>query len=169
MRGEVGSDGAPMAGDAAADAREDRERPAAFRIVRVVSVEVLLPDPYPLVTLEDTEGSGKQISFRIGTSEGASLAAALFGVSSARPSTHELFATALDQAGVDIVAFRIVGRVGVTYLGELELVGGTGRQVLSCRPSDGISLALRRRTLPAPVLVDDRIFTMTGDVTPGSE
>ncbi|MGH9100047.1 MAG: bifunctional nuclease family protein [Acidimicrobiales bacterium] len=123
-----------------------------------------LPDPYPVVTLEDTEGSSEQIAFRIGTSEGVALAGALAGTSSARPLTHELFATALERMSIDVVAFRLTGRVGVTYLGEIDLVGSVGRQVLSCRPSDGICLALRRRGLPAPLLADERLFSTDGDV-----
>ena len=136
-----------------------------FRIVTVSSVRVALPDQYPLVTLEDAEVAGRSLSFRIGLAEGAALAHALEGTSAPRPSTHDLFAVALQRYAVDVLAVRLVGRVGPTYLAELELVGGHGRERLSCRPSDGICLALRQR-VPAPVLADDRLFTQVGDVLP---
>jgi uncharacterized protein len=137
----------------------------AFRIVTVASVEVRLPDQYPMVTLEDAEVPGRTLSFRIGMAEGVALSHALAGTESLRPSTHDLFAAALQRYAVDVLAVRLVGRVGPTYVAELDLVGGHGREVLSCRPSDGICLALRQR-VPAPVLADDRLFTEGGDVLP---
>lgn len=136
-----------------------------FRIVTVTSVAVRLPDQYPLVTLEDAEVPGRALSFRIGLTEGVALSHAMGGTVAPRPSTHDLFAAALQRYAVDVLAVRLVGRVGATYLAELDLVGGHGREVLSCRPSDGICMALRQR-VPAPVLADDRLFTEPGDVLP---
>jgi len=40
-----------------------------------------------------------------------------------------------------------------------------GREVLDCRPSDGIVLALRM-PVPAPILVDERLLDDAGDVAP---
>ncbi|MDA8309538.1 MAG: DUF151 domain-containing protein [Actinomycetota bacterium] len=155
-------EGAAAEAEAATAAQPPRH---VQRIVRVVSVEVALPDQFPTVTLEDAEGHRGRLAFRIGTAEGVALAHALAGTSPARPSTHELFALALERCGVDILAVRLTGRVGATYLAELELLGASGRQVLQCRPSDGICLALRQR-VPAPVLCDERLFSSSGDVLP---
>lgn len=135
------------------------------RLVRVVSVDVALPDQYPTVTLEDTEEGRDRLGFRIGTAEGVALAHVLAGTTAPRPLTHDLFALAMERFGVEILAVRLTGRVGTTYLAEVELVGPAGRQVLSCRPSDGICLALRQR-VPAPLLCDERLFVVTGDVPP---
>ncbi len=129
------------------------------------SVRVALPDQHPVVSLEDTEVQGRILSFRIGMAEGAALAHVLDGTVAPRPSTHDLFAAALQRYAVDVLAVRLTGRVGSTYLAELDLLGGHGREVLTCRPSDGICLALRQR-VPAPVLADDRLFTEAGDVLP---
>lgn len=139
-----------------------------FRIVAVASVHVPLPDQFPVVTLEDIEVPGRSLTFRIGLAEGAALSHALSGTAAPRPSTHELFTTALQRYDVDVLAVRLVGRVGTTYLAELELLGGRGREVLSCRPSDALCLALRRR-VPAPVLADERLFTEDGDVLPDDD
>ena len=136
-----------------------------WRIVRVVSVDVALPDQFPVVTLEDTEASHDRLAFRIGTSEGVALAHAMGGTAAPRPLTHDLFAETLERNGIDVVAVRLTGRIGATYLAELVLVGPIGRSVLSCRPSDGICLALRQR-VPAPVLCDERLFTAGVDVPP---
>jgi len=136
-----------------------------FRIVRVAAVAVALPDQYPVVTLEDAEETRERLSFRIGTAEGVALSHSLAGTEAPRPLTHDLFARALERVGVEVVAVRLTGRVGATYLAELELAGPRGREVLSCRPSDGICLALRQRVV-APVLCDERLLTSGGDVLP---
>ncbi len=136
-----------------------------YRIVRVVSVEVALPDQFPTVSLEDAEGRHDRLAFRIGTAEGVALAHAIGGTSAPRPLTHDLFAETLERYGIDVVAVRLTGRTGATYFAELVLVGPVGRSVLSCRPSDGICLALRQR-VPAPVLCDERLFSPGVDVPP---
>ncbi len=134
-----------------------------FRIVRVVSVEVNLPDQFPTVILEDLEADGGQLSFRIGAAEGVAMAHALASTAAPRPSTHDLFASVLARFGVDVLAVRLVGRAGQTYFAEMELAGPGGSELLPCRPSDGICMALRQR-VPAPVLCDARLFTTVGDV-----
>ncbi len=159
--------------EAGTEAPGDTEAPAGlppptartWRIVRVVSVDVALPDQFPVVTLEDAEGRRDQLAFRIGISEGVALAHAIGGTAAPRPLTHDLFAQTLERYGIDVVAVRLTGRVGATYFAELVLVGPVGRVVLSCRPSDGICLALRQR-VPAPVLCDERLFTLGVDVPP---
>jgi bifunctional DNase/RNase len=41
----------------------------------------------------------------------------------------------------------------------------TGRELIDCRPSDGLVLALRM-PVPAPVLVDERLLEDGGDIEP---
>ena len=71
----------------------------------------------------------------------------------------------LQRLGADVVAVRLVGRTAGTYLGELELMSSAGREVIACRPSDGIITALRL-PVPAPILVDDRLLGSDEDVAP---
>ena len=163
--GDVREPPAPAASPGAATAIQARP---PYRLVRAVSVDVALPDQFPTVTLEDAEDAEDRhdpIRFRIGMAEGVALAHALAGTAAPRPLTHDLFALALERLGVEILAVRLTGRIGATYFAELDLLGPTGREVLSCRPSDGICLALRQR-LPAPVLCDGRLFAVAGDVLP---
>jgi uncharacterized protein len=137
-----------------------------FRVMEVVQVTVELPDQYPVVVLQEAEAPRRQLTFRIGMAEGAAMASALRRMESPRPLTHELLATALRRLGADVVAVRLIGRQGTTYAAELDLMAARGREVLACRPSDGIVLALRQR-VPAPVLADERLLEGEGDVTPG--
>jgi uncharacterized protein len=145
------------------------ERPADgtpnFRVMDVLRVELDLPDQYPTVTLQEAEAPLRQLTFRVGMPEGVALAYALRRLETPRPLTHELLVAVLQRLGTDVVAVRLVGRQGGTYLAELDLMATRGREVLSCRPSDGIALALRQ-PVPAPILADERLLAESGDVPP---
>lgn len=138
-----------------------------FRVMDVVRVTVDLPNQYPVVVLQECESPLRELAFRVGMPEGVALANALRRVEGHRPQTHELLVTALQRLGADVVAVRLVGRTGSTYLAELDLMAARGREVISCRPSDGLVLALRQPTA-APVLADERLLSGEGDVAPGS-
>ncbi len=139
--------------------------PTVFRVVDVVAVDLELPDQFPVLHLQEAEAPRRDLSFRVGLAEGVGLAHALRHLATPRPLTHELFTTVLQRLGVDVVAVRLTGRESGTYVAEVDLMAARGREVLACRPTDGITLALRQ-VVPAPVLVDDRLFTERGDVAP---
>lgn len=136
---------------------------AVFRIMEVRSVSLELPEQYPVVLLQEAEGSFRPLAFPVGLPEGTALSYALRRLDTPRPLTHELFASTLRTLGVDVVAVRLVGRTRGTYLAELDLMGPQGHHVLACRPTDGIALALRQK-VRAPILADDRLLSTTGDV-----
>jgi uncharacterized protein len=139
--------------------------PGDFRTALVTSVTVDLPNQHPTVVLRENESPRRQLSFSIGLQDGVVLSHALRRIPTPRPLTHELMNAALERFDIDIVAVRLVGREGAIYFAELDLRGRSERCVLSCRPSDGLVLALLRRT-PVPILVDQRLFEVTGDVPP---
>ena len=141
------------------------DEPARFVVVELVAVDLELPAQYPVVTLQEAEAPHRQLRFAVGLADGTSLAQALAQVATPRPLTHELFAAALGRLHVDVIAVRLVGRRGTTYLAELDLMSTTGREILSCRPTDGLGLALRMPVV-APVLVDERLFAEGGDLEP---
>jgi uncharacterized protein len=143
----------------------DTEAAARFVVVELVSIDLELPAQYPVVTLQEAEAPHRQLRFAVGLADGTSLAHALSRVPTPRPLTHELFARALGRLRVDVIAVRLVGRRGTTYLAELDLMSTTGREILSCRPTDGLGLALRM-PVTAPVLVDDRLFEAGQDLEP---
>jgi bifunctional DNase/RNase len=137
----------------------------SFRVMDVMSVTVELPDQYPLVTLQEAEPPLRELSFRVGLPEGVALAYALRGVSTPRPLTHELFTTVLQRLRADLVAVRLVSRQGSTYSAEMDVMTAQGREVVPCRPSDGIVLAARQ-VVSAPILADERLLVGTDDVMP---
>ncbi len=134
-------------------------------VVTVSDVQLELPSAHPELSLCETEMPFRSLVIPIGLPDGVALAYALRGVETPRPLTHELFAQVLQEVSVDLVAVRLVGRIRGLYFGELDLMAARGWSVVSCRPSDGITLALRQR-VAAPVLVDARLFELEGDVPP---
>jgi bifunctional DNase/RNase len=131
----------------------------------VDDVSLELPQPYPSVTLVETEPPMRALVFPVGLAEGTAMAQALRRMDSRRPMTHELFMHVLQRARIDVIAVRLVGREEGNYLAELDLMTPGGRERVDCRPSDGIVLALRM-PIAAPILVDERLLEEGGDVAP---
>ncbi|HML01260.1 MAG TPA: bifunctional nuclease family protein [Acidimicrobiales bacterium] len=137
-----------------------------WRLVAVAGVHLELPGIHPEVVLEESEEPRRQLRIPVGFAEGTAIAYAWRRVATPRPLTHELLADLLDRHGAEVAALRITGRQGATYVAELDTTGPRGRQVVSCRPSDGLALVLRRRTA-TPILVADSL--LSGDpATPES-
>ncbi len=136
-----------------------------FRVMDVEDVSLDLPSQYPAVTLVESEPPGRVLVFPVGLPEGTAMAQALRRMEGRRPMTHELFIEVLQRARIDVIAVRLVGRQEGNLLADLDLMTPGGREVLDCRPSDGIVLALRM-AVPAPILVDERLLEEPGDVAP---
>lgn len=137
----------------------------AFRVMDVDDVSLDLPSPYPAVTLVEAEPPMRALVFPVGLPEGTAMAQALRRMDSRRPMTHELFMQVMQQARIDVIALRLVGRDEGNLLAELDLMTPGGRVRVDCRPSDGIVLALRM-PVPAPILADERLLDEAGDVFP---
>ena len=136
-----------------------------YRMALVAAVTVDLPNQHPTVLLRETESPRRQLSFSIGFQDAVVLSHAMRRIPTPRPLTHELMSQVLQGFDIDVVAVRMVGRQGAVYFAELDLRGRTGRTVLSCRPSDGLTVALLQ---PAgvPILIDRRLLETDGDVAP---
>ena len=137
----------------------------SFRVMAVEDVSLDLPAQFPSVTLVETEPPMRALVFPVGLPEGTAMAQALRRIPGRRPMTHELFMQVLQRAHVDVVAVRLTGREEGNLLAELDLMTPGGREMIDCRPSDGLVLALRM-PVPAPVLVDERLLEDGGDVAP---
>jgi uncharacterized protein len=137
----------------------------AFRVMDVEDVSLDLPSPHPAVTLVESEPPMRALVFPVGLPEGTAMAQALRRMDSRRPMTHELFMQVMQQARIDVIALRLVGRDEGNLLAELDLMTPGGRVRVDCRPSDGIVLALRM-PVPAPILADERLLDEAGDVLP---
>ena len=140
---------------------------AQWCLVTVSGVHLELPGVHPEVVLEETTAARRQLRIPVGFAEGTAIAYAWRQIPTPRPLTHELLAELLDRHGVDVAALRITGRNRSTFLAELDTEGPRGRHTVSCRPSDGLALVLRRR-MHTPVLVADDLFPPAPDA-PGEQ
>jgi hypothetical protein len=136
-----------------------------YRMALVAAVNVDLPNQHPTVVLRETESPRRQLSFSIGFQDAVVLSHAMRRIPTPRPLTHELMSQVLQGFDIDVVAVRMVGRQGAVYFAELDLRGRTGRKILSCRPSDGLTVALLQ-PVSVPILIDRRLLEMDGDVIP---
>lgn len=128
-----------------------------WRVVEVEAVEMHLPGSNPEVVLAEKVPPWRRLRIPVGFSEGNSIAYALHGVEVPRPLTHDLMAELLERHGVEVVALRLTARHNGVFFGELETMGPRGREVVPCRPSDGVALVLRQR-MDTPVIVATWLF-----------
>ena len=136
-----------------------------YQMALIAAVNVDLPNQHPTVVLRESESPRRQLSFSIGLQDAVVLTHAMRRIPTPRPLTHELMSQVLQGFDIDVVAVRLVGRQGAIYFAELDLRGRTGRSVHSCRPSDGLTIALLQ-PVSVPILIDRRLFEVAGDVTP---
>lgn len=148
-----------------ADGAPETEQPDPMAVMLVLDIAVELPTPHALVTLREVDAPNRLLAIPIGQPEGTALALAWRGVPTLRPVTHELFSDVLSRLGATIDAVRLTGRHAGVVLGEIEISTPRGREVVSARPTDCLTLAIRQG-VPAPILVDPRLFEVEGDVEP---
>jgi bifunctional DNase/RNase len=129
----------------------------SFVPVEVVNVVFDLPSPSPVLHLREGEPPYRVVHFPIGLPEAQAIALALEREHSARPSTAELLSAVLSATGSDIVAVRLTGTKEGTMLAELDLMTPRGHEVLDCRPTDGIALALRQPSV-SPILCAESLL-----------
>lgn len=127
--------------------------PGTFVVVEVVNVTFDLPSPNPVIHLLEQEAPFRGLDFPIGLPEAQSIALALEHEHAPRPTTHDVMVSVMAVAGCEVVAVRLTGERSGTILAELDLMGPKGHEVLDCRPSDGIAVALRL-PVPAPILCE---------------
>jgi len=138
---------------------------ADFRMAVVSSVTLDLPSQHPQVCLRELESPRRQLTFAVGMPDAVALAHAQRRIPTPRPLTHELMGEVLQRFDIDVVAVRIVGRLGAVHFAELDLRGRNGRSVHSCRPTDALILALHQ-PVQVPILIDARLLEGSGDVAP---
>jgi len=137
-----------------------------LRAVTVAGAAITLPDPNPVLLLREIQQPWRELALPVGMSEGISIAAALQQIRSPRPMTHELFTDVMD-AYVITVQRLVIARVqdGV-FWAELEVAQGTELRSVSCRPSDGVALALRQ-SHGVPIVVAEEVLAVAGRPAPG--
>lgn len=91
----------------------------------------------------------------IGAPEAHSIAQALAGNTFARPLTHDLFKTILDELGSEVVRALITENQDGTYFARVVFTRDGEEIESDARPSDAIALALRFK---APLWIDRELW-----------
>lgn len=109
----------------------------------ILGVRVDLAANTPLVLLREQGDAQRVLPILIGTNEAAAIHSAMEGMTPPRPLTHDLLAAVLDATSVTLQRVVITEVREHTFFAELRLTGPAGATTVSCRPSDGIALAVR--------------------------
>ena len=144
------------------------DQPAPGEDLVICEVASIRLDPAvgsPALRLRETIG-GRELDIYIGAPEAAAIHTALEGIELPRPLTHDLFAAVLLEIGARLDRVVVSHVNEGTYFARLELATDRGAHVISCRPSDGVALALR---MDAPLLVAEAVIAEAGVSPVGEE
>jgi len=139
---------------------------AVWRLVAVEDVGLALPGTYPDVVLRELEAPRRRLRIPVGLPEGSAIAYAWRRLVPPRPLTHDLLCDLLQRHDVTVLAARITAVEQGVFHAELDTSGRMGRQVVPCRSSDALAVALRQRPV-APVLVAEWVLAAAGE--PGND
>jgi bifunctional DNase/RNase len=129
--------------------------------VTIDSVRVSLMSQHRIVVLKDTE-SLRYLPIWIGPFEADAITIELQSVEVARPLTHDLLKSTIEQLGAEIVQVAITDLRNDTFYAEVALRVDGRRLEVDSRPSDAIALAVRARV---PLYVADEVMEQAG-ITP---
>ena len=108
----------------------------------------------PIVILKDPEGD-RCLPIWIGLSEATAIASALKKVQLARPMTHDLMRSMIEDLGGQVVRVVVTNLQDNTFHANIELKQGDALIVIDARPSDAIAIAVR---VSAPISVSKQVL-----------
>jgi bifunctional DNase/RNase len=103
--------------------------------------------------------SGDCIPIYIGLWEAISIRNAIKGEVLPRPITHDLFVEVLRRLHVSVTALSIDSLEDGIFYAKLHVRLDGAVEVVDCRPSDGIAIALRA---DAPITVEEGVVSLAG-------
>ena len=116
--------------------------PPGLNAIVVESVRIHMLTSQHVVILKEAERD-RYLPIWVGANEADAIARRLQGVVPERPLTHDLFATALDELGVQLKQVIISELADETYRARLIMELGDRTVDVDARSSDAIALALR--------------------------
>jgi len=131
-------------------------------VVDSIRVSVL---GYQRVVVLKEKDQERYLLILVGSPEAGAIALALQGVTVARPLTHDLLKSAVEELGGRVRRIVVNDLIDNTFY-ALITVEQDGRRVeIDARPSDAIALALR---VNAPIYVTEKVMDMAA-ITPQAE
>lgn len=104
-------------------------------------VRLEVPSSVPVMMLRESSGRRRLIPIYIGGPEASAIHYAMEGIVPDRPLTHDLMLSMLGELGHQLDKLVLTEVKDHTYFAELSLDGG--EYTVSCRPSDGVAVAIR--------------------------
>lgn len=95
----------------------------------------------------------------IGPSEAVSISLALQDIDVPRPLTHDLFLSTIESLGYLLKSIKIINIEDGIFYAQLELTKGSKTNLIDCRPSDAVALAIRAQ---APILATQDVMDKAG-------
>jgi uncharacterized protein len=124
--------------------------------LRIVDVRVHESTRSPYVELRPIGDADRLLPIFIGMPEAAAIKRALEERLLPRPLTHELLASIIATFGARLDQVIITEFADQIFLAEMHFSLGERREIVPCRPSDGIAVAIR---LGSPVFANDAVMT----------
>ncbi len=134
--------------------------------MRLEGIRLEIPQNMPVLILREQGGVRRIMPICIGAPEASSIHYALEGLKPERPLTHDLLINiteALDAQPVKLVITKIEDN---TYFADLHLLQQGKVLAVSCRPSDGVAVAVRAGI---PIYAEDELLDAVGKVLPTDE
>ena len=114
----------------------------------------------PIVILKDSEGNNT-LPIWIGIAEASAIATQLENIDLARPMTHDLMKSMLNELGAELDRVEVTCLKDNTFFSSIYLKVGEKNIVVDSRPSDAIALALRT---DSPIFVDEEVIRKSKSV-----
>ena len=129
--------------------------------MELLGVQVELPSNSPLLLLRETEGQGRVLPVVIDTPKAHAIHRGIEGIRLARPLTHDLLVTMLEELEATIIGVVVTELRERTFFAEIELQVAGESRTISARPSDAIAIAVRTDT---PIYASEDVLAEAGQV-----
>lgn len=108
----------------------------------------------PLIILREVSG-GRSLPIQIGSTEASAIAIKALDINSERPLTIDLAKLILLGLGGTLERVVVYDLVDQIFYARLHISTGNSMNLIECRPSDAIALALR---CDCPIFIEDSVF-----------
>lgn len=132
--------------------------------VKIDSIRVSLMSQHRVVVLKDVD-SDRYLPIWIGPFEADAITIQLQGVQVARPLTHDLLKSIIDEMGARISHVMVSELKNDTFFARIVMDVNGNRMEIDARPSDAIALAVRAN---APLFVAEEVMTAASIVPEAS-
>ena len=129
--------------------------------MELLGVQVELPSNSPLLLLRETEGQGRVLPVVIDTPEAHAIHRGIEGIRLARPLTHDLLVTMLEELQATVIGVVVTELRARTFFAAIELQVAGESRTISARPSDSIAIAVRTET---PIYASEDVLAEAGQV-----